>query len=282
MNWSWIRHRPIPHDDAAGGPARAPARRRARGGRAARLRLAWTRPPPCAFPAQGTRAAYRDLGGLVFSLHRFGQRNDALVLAKLGTIGQIDGELRTLEGALGERETVTVLREAGITACPRCAAIHSSEDRFCPHCGLAMGRHPDLPIGVAPAPPAAPPPPRPPAPRHRRARPDRPPPRLRRPPRPLQRRSSGPCPCGPGPGAPAPAAPAPAAPTAPRYRARDGRWRSRTAGPDTPPAAPGGSEAGALARPPGSGEQASPASRSERIADQDEPTEIIRPGAPDP
>ena len=91
---------------------------------------------------------YRDLGGLVFNLHRFGQRNDALVLAKLTTLGHIDTELRALEGVLNERQPVTVLREAGITACPRCAAIHSSEDGFCPNCGLPIGRSAELPIAA--------------------------------------------------------------------------------------------------------------------------------------
>jgi hypothetical protein len=107
------------------------------------------------FLRKARELAYRDLGGLVFNLHRFGQRNDALVLAKLGNLAHIDTELRTLESALGERQPVTVLREAGITACPRCAAIHSSEDRFCPHCGLSMGRHADLPIAGAAAAPVA-------------------------------------------------------------------------------------------------------------------------------
>ncbi len=109
------------------------------------------------FLRKARELGYRDLGGLVFNLHRFGQRNDALVLAKLNTLTQIDAELRTLENALQEREPVTVLREAGITACPRCAAIHSSEDRFCPHCGLSMARNVDLPIaGAAVATPPAP------------------------------------------------------------------------------------------------------------------------------
>jgi hypothetical protein len=103
------------------------------------------------FLRKARELAYRDLGGLVFNLHRFGQRNDALVLNKLGTLEHIDAELRTLETALGERDTVTVLREAGITACPRCAAIHSSDDRFCPNCGLSMGRHVELPIAGSPA-----------------------------------------------------------------------------------------------------------------------------------
>ena len=101
------------------------------------------------FLRKARELAYRDLGGLVFNLHRFGQRNDPLVLAKLNMLSQIDEELRRLEAVLDEREPVTVLREAGITACPRCAAIHGSEDRFCPNCGLSLGRHPDLPIAVA-------------------------------------------------------------------------------------------------------------------------------------
>jgi hypothetical protein len=133
-----------PADAADGAPSEPPgfasrgrARRRAR------------------FLRKARELAYRDLGGLVFNLHRFGQRNDELVLAKLTTLGQIDGELRAIERALGERRPITVLREAGITACPRCAAIHSSEDSFCPNCGMSMGRHADLPIAGASAPPAS-------------------------------------------------------------------------------------------------------------------------------
>jgi hypothetical protein len=120
------------------------------------------------FLRKARELAYRDLGGLVYNLHRFGQRNDSLVLAKLATLSRIDAELRGLEAALSERQPVTVLREAGITACPRCAAIHSGEDRFCPNCGLPMSRRSDLPIAGVPAAaaptPPAPAPPAPPAP----------------------------------------------------------------------------------------------------------------------
>jgi hypothetical protein len=103
------------------------------------------------FLRKARELAYRDLGGLVFSLHHFGQRNDTLVLAKLATLSRIDAELRALEASLSERQPLTVLREAGITACPRCAAIHSGEDRFCPNCGLPMSRKSDLPIAGAAA-----------------------------------------------------------------------------------------------------------------------------------
>ncbi len=94
--------------------------------------------------------AYRDLGGLVFELHRFGQRNDPVVLAKLSTLSQIHTELSALESALRERQSVTVLREVGIAACPRCAAIHGSDDRFCPGCGLAFDAKADRPISTSP------------------------------------------------------------------------------------------------------------------------------------
>jgi hypothetical protein len=131
---------------ATGGPSETPALApqapgfRARGRARRRAR----------FLRRARELAYRDLGGLVFNLHRFGQRNDPLVLAKLNTLAHLDGELRAVEALLHERQPITVLREAGITACPRCAAIHGSEDNFCPNCGLPVDRHVDLPAGFQP------------------------------------------------------------------------------------------------------------------------------------
>ena len=105
------------------------------------------------FLRKARELAYRDLGGLVFDLHRFGQRNDPLVLAKLATLREIDTELRGLEEGLRDHRPVTVLREVGIAACPRCAAIHGSDDRFCPGCGLAFDANADRPISTAPVAP---------------------------------------------------------------------------------------------------------------------------------
>jgi hypothetical protein len=146
---------PIPA--AASAPDAAPA------DRSAQTAIAGSDPLPPSTPGFGERGrmrrrlhflrkarelAYRDLGGLVFDLHRFGKRHDELVIAKLATLDHIDGELRALEAVLKERQSVTVLREAGIAACPRCAAIHGSDDRFCPSCGMPVGVHADHPVGA--------------------------------------------------------------------------------------------------------------------------------------
>jgi hypothetical protein len=213
------------------------------------------------FLRKARELAYRDLGGLVFNLHRFGQRNDALVMAKLTTLAHIDVELRTLEATLGDSRPVTVLREAGITACARCAAIHSSEDHFCPNCGLSVGRHADLPIAgaaasavaqaasagpQAPAPAPAQPTPAPPAP----AQAQTPAPASTRAvPAPARAPASEPMPAAPVESA----APAGRSPTPPAGRS------------PTPPATP----TAPAATPPAQAQPGSPGG--------EEPTEILRP-----
>jgi hypothetical protein len=209
------------------------------------------------FLRKARELAYRDLGGLVFNLHHFGQRNDSLVLAKLSTLARIDAELRALESSLSERQPVTVLREAGITACPRCAAIHSGEDRFCPNCGLSMSRNVDLPAdlrSVAGGPAAGPPaPPAPGAP------------------------ATSAAPAAGAPATPAPSAPAPATERAPAHAVP----APGTAHPQAPPSTqtfvsvrPG--SAGRSPAPPAPHE---PASSPPDSGEDDQPTEIIRPPA---
>lgn len=100
---------------------------------------------------------FRDLGGLAFDLHRFGRDGRELVRVKLEALGTVDTELRVLEQALDDRREYVELREPGITACPRCAALHASDARFCPGCGLHLdGPMPLAEVGDAPGSIAAP------------------------------------------------------------------------------------------------------------------------------
>jgi hypothetical protein len=82
--------------------------------------------------------AFRDLGGLVFDLHRFGRDRGDLVAEKLDGLARIDLELRTIEGALRDRRDFTELREPGIAACPRCQTLHDTDANFCPGCGTPL------------------------------------------------------------------------------------------------------------------------------------------------
>src|SRR4051812_39084539 len=81
---------------------------------------------------------FRDVGGLVFDLDRFGRDRPDLVRAKLDALRAVDEELRTLETALDDVRPLHELHEPGIAACPRCGALHGSESNFCPSCGLHL------------------------------------------------------------------------------------------------------------------------------------------------
>lgn len=114
-------------------------------------------PTPATAPADGARAksfleravlrrrirflrrrrelALHDLGGFVYETHRLGESRPELTTAKLDGVDVIDGELATLERALGLGEELIVLHEPGITSCVHCSTIHDSAARFCPGCG---------------------------------------------------------------------------------------------------------------------------------------------------
>ncbi|MCW2951554.1 MAG: hypothetical protein JWQ48_724, partial [Conexibacter sp.] len=82
----------------------------------------------------------RDLGGLAFDLRRFERKRDDLVAQKIDQIRASDDELRALEQVLDERRELRDVREPGIGGtCPRCFALFGSADRFCSHCGAALG-----------------------------------------------------------------------------------------------------------------------------------------------
>jgi hypothetical protein len=216
--------------------------------------------------------SYRDLGGLMFDLHRFGGRRDELLIAKLTRLSELDGELRALEKALDHREPVTVLEEAGVVACLRCAAIHSSDDHFCPHCGMSVSRDAERPLTTAPETPipgqssaaATPPPAAPPTP-------------------PASAPAAAPSASTP----PAPQPPAPPKPSVPRQPPVAARLSGLSGDPEATsmmPAAAAGSkeqEAGEEETPKTTPQQADGAS-DQGQASADEPTQVLkRPERPE-
>jgi hypothetical protein len=81
---------------------------------------------------------FRDLGGLAFEQHKYSQVREDLLQAKLAALSAVDAELRALEHELDDRRPITELREPGISACPRCGALHGSDASFCPSCGVPL------------------------------------------------------------------------------------------------------------------------------------------------
>jgi hypothetical protein len=94
--------------------------------------------------------AFRDLGGLVFDLDRFERDRPDLVAIKLAGLNAIDAELRALEEAVDDVRDFEELQEAGVSACASCGALHGSEARFCPSCGVAVDT-PGAPAAELPA-----------------------------------------------------------------------------------------------------------------------------------
>ena len=111
------------------------------------------------FLRRARELAFRDIGGLMFDMRRFGRERPDLVESKIGALAAVDTELRALERILDDRRPLHELREPGITSCARCGALHSSESNFCPHCGLQVGGSRAMgEVGGAIAAPPQPPP----------------------------------------------------------------------------------------------------------------------------
>ena len=111
------------------------------------------------FLRRARELAFRDVGGLIFDMRRFGRDRPDLVEAKLAALGAVDRELRALERVLDDRRPIHELREPGLSSCQRCGALHASEDNFCPRCGLQFGGAQAMGEvgGAIAAPPQAPP-----------------------------------------------------------------------------------------------------------------------------
>ncbi len=111
------------------------------------------------FLRRARELGFRDVGGLIFDLRRFGRDRPDLVEAKLAALGAVDRELRALERVLDDRRPIHELREPGLSSCQRCGALHASEDNFCPRCGLQFGGAQAMgEVGGAIAAPPQPPP----------------------------------------------------------------------------------------------------------------------------
>ncbi len=122
----------------------------------------------------------RDLGGMVFEVHRAERTTDQavqrIVDEKLTRLEAVNAELKDLEALLEDRQGLTV-REPGISGtCPNCGELFGSDARFCWACGTPVApgaRRPPEALSVhhvestaaeLPPPPLTPPPPPPPPP----------------------------------------------------------------------------------------------------------------------
>ena len=162
---------PPPPDPAAGtaaGPARGPERAgRHRPGRGAdappagrrgrlRRRLRYLR--------RARELMLRDLGGLLYEIHRTGGGDvDAhanVVGAKVQRIAGLDAEAHALEAALAAPRAEAVVFEPGVGGtCAVCGELYGSDARFCSNCGTPIGaappgpgrRHPGQHVAAEPA-----------------------------------------------------------------------------------------------------------------------------------
>jgi hypothetical protein len=116
--------------DPAEAAARPPTGRRGR----LRRRLRYLR--------RARELMLRDLGGLVYEVHRTGggdlPAHAGLLGAKLERLVALDREARTLEAALSAPREQVILFEPGVGGtCAVCGELYGSDARFCAHCGTS-------------------------------------------------------------------------------------------------------------------------------------------------
>jgi hypothetical protein len=81
-----------------------------------------------------------DLGALVYELHRQGRREPELLQAKAAELTAVDDEVRGLADALEVSGELPQLVAPGIAgSCENCGEILTTDARFCPTCGAAVG-----------------------------------------------------------------------------------------------------------------------------------------------
>jgi hypothetical protein len=123
--------------DPAEAPFRPPAGRRGR----LRRRLRYLR--------RARELMLRDLGGLLYEVHRTGggriEAHATVVGAKVQRIAGLDAEAHALETALAAPRSETVVFEPGVGGtCATCGELYGSDARFCSNCGAPVGT--DAPV----------------------------------------------------------------------------------------------------------------------------------------
>ena len=106
----------------------------------------------------------RDLGGLLYEVHRTGggdvATHSAVIEAKVERLSDLDGEAAAIETALGAPRSDAVVFQPGIGGtCDSCGELYGSAARFCSHCGSPTGsaaRAEPPPVPAMPKPAAAP------------------------------------------------------------------------------------------------------------------------------
>ena len=132
--------------------ARAPVGRRGR----LRRRLRYLR--------RARELMLRDLGGLVYEVHRTGggdvNAHRSLLGAKVQRLANVERETHAIEDALMAPRADAVVFQPGIGgSCPVCAELYGSAARFCANCGTPLGVTPAVggpPALHEPVPPAGP------------------------------------------------------------------------------------------------------------------------------
>jgi hypothetical protein len=133
--------------DPVEAPLRAPAGRRGR----LRRRLRYLR--------RARELMLRDLGGLLYEVHRTGggqiEPHATVIGAKVQRLTAVDAEAHAIESALGAARTETLVFQPGVGGtCAVCGELFGSDARFCSHCGASV---PSAPAArVAAEQPAAP------------------------------------------------------------------------------------------------------------------------------
>ena len=69
-------------------------------------------------------------------MHRQDRQNPRLLKVKGAEVAALDRELRGLQAALAEGQTIEQVVAAGVAGrCSSCATLMGIDDRFCPNCG---------------------------------------------------------------------------------------------------------------------------------------------------